>query len=81
MNLFDRQAGVISPVQQNPYVDIGADITALRLAINTAQFGRTFQDRSHPFTLLPRPSSAQSQTIYNLNVRGKRGNIVQVTPM
>jgi len=73
-----RQAGVVSPVQQNPYVNIGADTTGLRLAINTAQFGRTFQDRSHPFTLRPRPANMQEQNIHNLNVRGKRGNIVQV---
>ncbi|XP_067928510.1 protein DD3-3-like [Watersipora subatra] len=76
----DLGKGAISPVQQNPYVDIGADTTALRLAINTAQFGRTFQDRSHPFVLRPRPAEALSQTIYNINVRGKRGNIVQVYP-
>ena len=74
-----RQAGVVSPVQQNPYVDIGADVTALRLAINTAQFGRTFQDRSHPFILKPRPNNAKTETIHNINVRGKRGNIVQVS--
>jgi len=73
-----RQAGVVSPVQQNPYVNIGADITPFRLAINTAQFGRTFQDRSHPFRMMPRPAAAQAQTIHNINVRGKRGNIVQV---
>lgn len=68
----------MSPVEQNPYVNVGADTTALRLAINTAQFGRTFQDRSHPFVLKPRPAEAASQTIHNINVRGKRGNIVQV---
>jgi len=76
----DLQAGVVSPVQQNPYVDIGADVTALRLAINTAQFGRTFQDRSHPFILKERPDNARTETIHNINVRGKRGNIVQVYP-
>lgn len=80
VNLFStfRAAGVSSPVQQNPYVNIGADITALRLAINTAQFGRVFQDRSHTFIMKPRPAAAQTQTIHNINVRGKRGNIVQV---
>ncbi len=71
---------VISPVQQNELVDIGAAQTPLRLAINTAQYGRTFQDRSHVFKLRKRPDSIKDDTIYNLNVRGKRGNIVQTYP-
>ena len=74
-----------SPVQQNELVDIGAAQTPLRMAINTAQYGRTFQDRSHVFKLKVRPSSGKykiedTETIYNLNVRGKRGNIVQTYP-
>jgi hypothetical protein len=91
--------GIRSPVRQNPNVDIGASNQALRLAINTAQFGRTFQDRSHVFRLAPRPTATATsqrpsvraagqpqsffdgcQTLYNLNVRGKRGNIVQTFP-
>lgn len=92
--------GVRSPVRQNPNVDIGAFNTALRLAINTAQFGRTFQDRSHVVTIRARPNADSSnavvatrsqaskrstqfynnRNIYNLNVRGKRCNIVQCFP-
>ena len=73
---------VISPVQQNELVDIGAAQTPLRLAINTAQYGRTFQDRSHVFKLKKRPVGkiSDTDTIFNLNVRGKRGNIVQTYP-
>jgi Trk K+ transport system NAD-binding subunit len=67
-------------VEQNPYVQIGAGHTPLRLAINTAQFGRTFQDRTHIFKLKPRPANLKGKRIINLNVRGKRGNIVQVYP-
>eukprot|EP00854_Cymbomonas_tetramitiformis_P009810 gene9810-11623_t len=71
-----------SPVKNNPEKDFvggGTGVTGpLRLAINTAQYGRTFEDRSHAFRLLPRPEDVSSSAkIYNLNVRGRRGNIVQ----
>ena len=67
-------------IQQNPTVDIGGS-SPLKLAINTAQFGRTFQDRSHIIRLSSRltESVPQEKNILNLNVRGKRGNIVQVS--
>ena len=36
--------------------------------------------RSHSFAIRSRPSELQDVTIHNLNVRGMRGNIVQVYP-
>merc|ERR1711879_1125129 len=83
----DPQNGVISPVQQNPTVDVGAWMQGLQLALNTAQTGRVFQDRTHKFYIaenLQTPGTGDLQfaenNILNGNVRGKRGNIVQTFP-
>jgi len=59
-----------------PYPD-----QVLGLAINADQLARTFQDRSYVFNVAARPSSVPgSATIINLNMRGRRGNIVQCFP-
>jgi len=71
--------GASSPVQQDDI--ISQDGNYFKLALNTDQFGRTFQDRSFVFHIKSRPSGVSSTSrIYNLNVRGKRGNIVQTYP-
>jgi len=84
----DRKTGRQSIITNNPTVNVGATQT-LKLAINTAQYGRTFQDRTHTFYVKKRvtalntilgSSTDNKQRIVNLNVRGKRGNIVQTYP-
>ena len=55
----------------------------LELSVNTAQFNRVFEDRSHIFRIKPWPSTTVQygmSAIHNFNVRGRRGNIVQVYP-
>ncbi|KAL9983507.1 hypothetical protein ACROYT_G005691 [Oculina patagonica] len=57
--------------------------TDLQIALNTAQLGRTFQDRSHVIILKPRsslPLKFQHSNIYYIGGMGKRGNIVQAYP-
>ena len=66
------------------------------MAVNTNQYARTFQDRSYKFAIKKRPTEeiaaddakdsafspaiAEDAKIFNVNVRGKRGNIVQTYP-
>jgi len=53
----------------------------LQLAVNTAQYGRTFQDRTHAFTWHKKhPDVGENQRMKMLTVSGKRGNIVQTFP-
>lgn len=72
--------------RNDPIVPYGVDPTTgldrnLTLNVDFTQFGRTFQDRSHVMHIRKRPSSIPpSSQIFNLNVRGRRGNIVEAYP-
>ncbi|KAJ3219468.1 hypothetical protein HDU67_000879 [Dinochytrium kinnereticum] len=82
---FFANAGSNGILKNNPVVFFGnrsdedpASAMPFRLAINTAQTARTFEDRSYVFKIKRRPAELQGKMIHNLNVRGKRGNIAQV---
>jgi hypothetical protein len=78
-----------SPLQSDPMAHItGKDSPSRKnainvsLAVNTNQYGRTFQDRSYVFSIKKRNDgpAPPTGTIWNVNVRGKRGNIVDTYP-
>merc|ERR1719461_2302443 len=73
-------------LENNPQPDafgqeFGDGVIRMQLAVNTAQFGRAFEDRSHMFVVSEPPTAVpEGATIKLLTTRGKRGNIVQVYP-
>lgn len=82
-NTFADSNRKVFPQRGNPTVTIyegGAFPVALQLQVNTDQYFRTFEDRSHVWLLYPDKGECPGGDIHNLNVRGKRGNIVQVYP-
>jgi hypothetical protein len=70
-----------NPIYNRPWVHVAPKslgYSKLAIAFNTNQIGRTFQDRS--YLLRFKSSPGCTGTIYNLNNRGRRGNIVQCYP-
>ena len=56
--------------------DTGGTNSLLEPAVNFNECGRTYQDRSYTFTVQARPIGL-APDIYNLNVKGKRGRLLQ----
>lgn len=77
-----------NPIVDSPNIQPFGDMAYnLTIKVNTNQFGRTFEDRSYLFSIKPLPAERRRGgeqeimgKVYNLNVRGKRGNIVQAFP-
>jgi len=68
-----------SKFQNNPQINTTLNVP-VRLAIDTSQYGRTFEDRSFTFDII-RSNNAilePASKIINVNVQGKRGNIAQI---
>lgn len=77
---FQGGPPVLATNPQADFLNMGA-ARVLQLEVNTNQLGRTFQDRTHSFFVRARPVDTPGMArIVNYNVRGRRGNIVQVYP-
>jgi hypothetical protein len=63
-------------LKNNPQINTTIGVP-VRLAIDTSQYGRTFEDRSFTFDIIKRTSELKKRII-NVNVQGKRGNIAQI---
>jgi len=65
-------------LKTNPQINTTFGVP-VRLAIDTSQYGRTFEDRSFTFDIIKRTSDLKkNDRIINVNVQGKRGNIAQI---
>lgn len=64
-------------LKNNPVFNTSQGIP-VRMAVNTAQYGRTFEDRTYTFDIIERPQELKEKIVHNVNVQGKRGNIAQV---
>ena len=64
-------------LKNNPVINTSSGVP-VRLAINTAQYSRVFEDRTWTFNIITRPDILKNKSIHNVNVQGKRGNIAQI---
>lgn len=70
-------------LKNNPQLNTTIGVP-VRLAIDTSQYGRTFEDRSFTFDIIKSEimseitSEIKKNKIININVQGKRGNIAQI---
>lgn len=71
---WDYSAEDNDKLKNNPVMNTSQDVP-VRMAVNTAQYGRTFEDRTYTFNIL---ENNYDDTVHNVNVQGKRGNIAQV---
>jgi hypothetical protein len=79
-SIFTGGPPVLPQDPVSDFVNLGPDYL-LQMNLNTNQLSRTFQDRTHSFYVSARPSDVpEGARIVNYNVRGRRGNIVQVYP-
>jgi len=70
-----------TPLYNRPSVKVDKSVNIkLALAFNTNQIGRTFQDRSYLLKFFAPPAEVANSRVFNLNFRGRRGNIVQCYP-
>ena len=73
-----RYNGQHAIVKSNPGKDwLALGGPELQLSVDTSRYGVTFQDRTHVFRVSPVPHEGRG-TIYNVNVKGRRGLRSQV---
>ena len=63
-------------LKNNPEINTTFGVP-VRLAIDTRQYGRTFEDRTFTFDII-KSNLSSAIKIINVNVQGKRGNIAQI---
>lgn len=77
----EKEVDCVLRIRYNISLTISPNENHLRFQSEENKPFKVFQDRSHVFRILPRSKEiSKTERIFNLNVRGKRGNIVQNFP-